>query len=74
MKAVLGPIELPKAPHWDALKSSIYFVDIFTSEVHRFDPISKVHKTAKVGKLFEILVFFYLIFSFLYVHLFLYLS
>lgn len=45
----LGPIELPKAPHWNASRNSIYFVDVYQSVVHRFNPTTMEHKMAKVG-------------------------
>lgn len=46
---VFGPIELPKAPHWDAARETIYFVDVYNSTIHRYVPKTQTHKFATVG-------------------------
>lgn len=46
---ILGPVELPKAPHWDAERRSLYFVDVYQSKIHRFEPSTGIHKVAEVG-------------------------
>ncbi|XP_065221321.1 regucalcin-like [Planococcus citri] len=50
--AILGPVELPKAPHWDPHRGTgtLFFVDVYNSVVHRYEPKKKRHTFAKVGE------------------------
>lgn len=47
---IFGPIELPKAPHWDAPTNNLYFVDVYKSLVHKYVPKTNTLKSATVGK------------------------
>jgi sugar lactone lactonase YvrE len=43
-------LELGEGPHWDECKQILYFVDMTGFAVHTYDPATKKHTKAKVGK------------------------
>lgn len=49
LEPVSEPIELPKGLFWVPKTSSLYFIDIYQSNVHRFETTTKTLYTAKVG-------------------------
>lgn len=49
LEPVSEPIELPKGLFWVPKTSSLYFIDIYQSNVHRFETTTKTLHTAKVG-------------------------
>lgn len=42
--------KLGEGPHWDAESQSLYYVDIFEHTIHKYNPSTKEHTKAYVGK------------------------
>lgn len=50
LKIISKDLEVGTRPHWDANTQSLYYVDIPTSNVYRYDAVLDLTYEAKVGK------------------------
>ncbi|XP_045470494.1 regucalcin-like [Harmonia axyridis] len=46
IERVVENIELGEGPHWDIASQSLYFVDIFSKTINKYDPSKKKHTKA----------------------------
>ena len=44
-----GPLEYADAPFWHAKTNSLYYVNVYQSEIHKYDPETQKHVFANVG-------------------------
>ncbi|XP_065210543.1 regucalcin-like [Planococcus citri] len=49
VKVIAGPLEYGSAPFWYHKTQTLYFVNVFQSEIHQYDPKTNKHTCAKVG-------------------------
>lgn len=49
VKTVAGPLEYGYAPFWYEKTRALYFVNVYQSEVHKYNPVTKEHTIARVG-------------------------
>lgn len=49
MKKIAGPLEYGNSPFWNDETKALYFVNVYRSEVHKYNPETKEHIIAKVG-------------------------
>lgn len=47
---ISAPLEVGTRPHWDATTQSLYFVDIPTSKVYKYEPLTKQITSATVSQ------------------------
>lgn len=50
IEALTHSIELGEGPHWDHEKGILYYINLYDSEVHSYEPATKEHKFIKIGK------------------------
>lgn len=50
IERVVENIELGEGPHWDIATQSLYFVDIFSKTINKYNPATKKHTKAHFGK------------------------
>lgn len=44
-----GPLDYADAPFWHDKTNSLYYVNVYQSEIHKYDPETHRHAFAKVG-------------------------
>lgn len=47
--SAVNPVEYASAPFWSKRKNALYFVNVYKSEIHKYDPEKRFHTCAKVG-------------------------
>ncbi len=47
---ITSKLGLGEGPHWNPHSKILYFVDLYKSEVHSYNPQINEHHHAKVGK------------------------
>ncbi|XP_022906693.2 regucalcin-like [Onthophagus taurus] len=50
VERLLGTTELGEGPHWDVTTQCLYYVDIFSKSIHKYDPVTKLHTEAVLDK------------------------
>lgn len=50
IKPVTSALYLGEGPHWDEKKQLLYFVDLYKSQVHCYNPKTEEHNYATIGE------------------------
>ncbi|XP_072381101.1 regucalcin-like [Diabrotica undecimpunctata] len=56
IEKLCGNFKLAEAPHWDESSQMLYFVDINGYSINRYDPKTKKHTSAHVGKNVSVII------------------